>query len=130
MTNDIETVEQVCEEFNTPKYTCKNCDFKICPSINAFSERVLAAHKREEEAWKQSVTDCNRLGNAAIDIQKNTVAKLCELLKEFADVLNDTKSYMCFCCTIRGCPGEHECRYTKKYCLLVDKTMKAIEDAK
>ena len=53
MTNDIETVEQVCKEFKTPKYTCKNCDFKICPSINAFSDRVLAAHKREVDELRR-----------------------------------------------------------------------------
>ena len=66
MTNDIETVEQVCEEFKTPKYTCKNCDFKICPSINMFSDRVLSAHKREvdelRECLREAVTEvCNRL---------------------------------------------------------------------
>ena len=66
MTNDIETVEQVCEEFKTPKYTCENCDFKICPSINVFSDRVLAAHKREvaelRECLREAVTEvCNRL---------------------------------------------------------------------
>ena len=81
---------------------------------------------RIEAAWKRE----KRKFEFALDIQKNLVAKLCELLKEFEDVLNDTKNYACFGCTIRGCPGEHECRYTKKYCLLVDKARKAIEDVK
>ena len=64
MTNDIETVEQVCEEFKTPKYTCKNCDFKICPSINAFSGRVLAARKRE-------IADEKRISDAVIKSLRN-----------------------------------------------------------
>ena len=81
---------------------------------------------RIEEAWKRE----KRKFEFALDIQKNLVAKLCELLKEFEDVLNDTKNYACFGCTIRGCPGEHECRYTKKYCLLIDKSREAIEAAK
>ena len=81
---------------------------------------------RIEAAWKRE----KRKFEFALDIQKNLVAKLCELLKEFEDVLNDTKNYACFGCTIRGCPGEHECCYTKKYCLLIDKTRKVIEDVK
>ena len=81
--------------------------------------RIEAAHKREKIKFE-----------FALDIQKNNVAKLCELLKEFANVLSDTKNYACFGCTIRGCPGEHECRYMKKYCLLIDKSREAIEAAK
>lgn len=77
---------------------------------------------RIEAAWKRE----KRKFEFALDIQKNLVAKLCELLKEFEDVLNDTKNYACFGCTIRGCPGEHECRYTKKYCLIIDKSREAI----
>ena len=57
------------------------------------------------------------------------IHELRALVKEFADVINDTKNYACFGCTIRDCPGEHECRYTKKYCLLVDKARKAIGGA-
>ena len=53
-------------------------------------------------------------------------AKLRALVKEMADVLNETKNYTCFGCTIRDCPGEHECRYTKKYCLLIAKAREAI----
>ena len=69
MTNDVETVEQVCEEFKTPKYTCKNCDFKICPSINMFSDRVLAAHKRE-------VNELRRLLKVAEDTITTSRTKL------------------------------------------------------
>ena len=61
MTNDIETVEQVCEEFKTPKYTCKNCDFKICPSINMFSNRVLAAHKREMATKDEEIAELQNM---------------------------------------------------------------------
>ena len=57
------------------------------------------------------------------------IHELRALVKELADVLSDTKNYACFGCTIRGCPGEHECRYTKKYCLLVDKSREAIGGA-
>ena len=61
MTNDIKTVEQVCKEFKTPKYTCENCDFKICPSINAFSDRVLAAHKREMASKDTEITELHNM---------------------------------------------------------------------
>lgn len=61
MTNDIETVEQVCEEFKTPKYTCENCDFKICPSINMFSDRVLVEHKREMAAKDAEIAELQNM---------------------------------------------------------------------
>ena len=61
MTNDIKTVEQVCEEFKTPKYTCENCDFKICPSINAFYDRALAAHKRETAVKDVEITELHNM---------------------------------------------------------------------
>ena len=87
--------------------------------FDCFADRIEAAHELEKRKFE-----------FALDIQKNNVAKLCELLKEFADVLSDTKNYACFGCTIRDCPGEHECRYTKKYCLLVDKSREAIGGTK
>ena len=62
---------------------------------------------------------------AARDVDR--IHALRALVEEIADVLNETKNYTCFGCTIRDCPGEHECRFTKKYCLLVDKARKAIE---
>lgn len=61
MANDNETVEQVCEEFKTPMYTCKNCDFKICPSINMFSDRFLAAHKREITAKDAEIAELHNM---------------------------------------------------------------------
>lgn len=61
MANDNETVEQVCEEFKTPKYTCKNCDFKICPSINMFSDRILAAHKREMTTKDEEIAELHNM---------------------------------------------------------------------
>lgn len=61
MANDNETVEQACEEFKTPKYTCKNCDFKICPSINMFSDRVLATHKREMVAKNEEIAELHNM---------------------------------------------------------------------
>ena len=61
MANDNETVEQACEEFKTPKYTCKNCDFKICPSINMFSDRVLTAHKREMASKDTEITELHNI---------------------------------------------------------------------
>lgn len=61
MANDNETVEQACEEFKTPKYTCKNCDFKICPSINMFSDRVLTAHKREMASKDTEITELHNM---------------------------------------------------------------------
>ena len=54
------------------------------------------------------------------------IHELRALVKEFADVLNDTKNYMCFHCQVRNCPGEYDCRDTKKYCLLIDKARKVI----
>ena len=62
---------------------------------------------------------------AARDADK--IHELRALVEDIADVINDTKNYMCFGCNRRSCPGEYECPNTKKYCLLVDKARKAIE---
>ena len=82
MANDNETVEQVCEEFKTPKYTCKNCDFKICTSINAFSDRVLAAHKREM-ADEKRISDAvvQSLRDKKLEIAGEIAAKEAEIAK-------------------------------------------------
>ena len=89
MANDNETVEQACEEFKTPKYTCKNCDFKICPSINMFSDRVLTAHKREiadekriSDAVIQSLRDKKLEMAGEIAEKEAEIAKLRECLNE------------------------------------------------
>ena len=114
MENDNDTIEQVCADLRGHGL--------IPPPRGAwdlYANRITEVYKREKRKFEFE-----------LDIQKNLVAKLCKLLKEFESVLNDTKNYACFGCSIRGCPGEHECRYTKKYCLLVDKTRKAIEDVK
>ena len=95
MANDNETVEQACEEFKTPKYTCKNCDFKICPSINMFSDRVLTAHKREiadekriSDAVIQSLRDKKLEMAGEIAAKEAEVSTLRALVGEMADELS------------------------------------------
>ena len=114
MENDNDTIEQVCADLRGHGL--------IPPPRGAwdlYANRITEVYKREKRKFEFE-----------LDIQKSLVAKLCELLKEFEDVLNDTKNYMCVNCNRRSCPGEYECPNTKKYCLLVDKARKAIGDAK
>ena len=87
---------------------------------------VMADEKRISDAVVQSLRDKKLEMAGEIAAKEAEVAALRALVKEMADVLNETKNYTCFGCTIRDCPGEHECRYTKKYCLLIAKAREAI----
>ena len=96
-------------------------------------DRIIAAHDREisdekriSDAVVQSLRDKKLEMAGEIAAKEAEVAALRALVKEIADVLNETKNYTCFGCTIRDCPGEHECRYTQKYCLLVAKAREVI----
>ena len=80
-----------------------------------------------DEIMREAAT--RLLNQGEIAVKDAEIARLRSLVKEMSDVLSDTKNYACFGCTIRGCPGEHECRYTKKYCLLIDKSREAIGGA-
>lgn len=80
-----------------------------------------------DEIMREAATRLRNQGE--ISFKDAEIENLRELVKELADVLNETKNYTCFGCTIRGCPGEHECRYTKKYCLLIDKSREVIGGA-
>ena len=116
MANDNETVEQACEEFKTPKYTCKNCDFKICPSINMFSDRVLSAHKREmadekriSDAVVQSLRD-KKLEKAGEIVAKDAeIARLRALVKG----LLDASSISCADC-------KYDCYSDHRNCIIHD----------
>lgn len=98
--------------------------------------RILAAHKREmadekriSDAVIQSLRD-KKMEMAGEIVEKDEeISDLRALVKEIADVLNNTKNYMCFHCTVRNCPGENECRDTKKYCLLIAKAREVIGGA-
>ena len=86
----------------------------------------IADEKRISDAVIKSLRDKKLEMAGEIADKDEEIARLRALVKEFADVLNDTKNYTCFGCTIRDCPGEHECRYTKKYCLLIAKAREVI----
>ena len=88
-----------------------------------------ADEKRISDAVVQSLRDKKLEMAGEIAAKEAEVAALRALVKEMADVLNETKNYTCFGCTIRDCPGEHECRYTQKYCLLVAKAREVIGGA-
>ena len=109
MTNNIETVEQVCKEFKTPKYTCKNCDFKICPSINMFSDRVLAAHKREI-ADEKRISDAviKSLRDKKLEMAGEIAAKDAEIarLRALVKGLLDASSISCADCKY-DCYSDH-----------------------
>ena len=98
--------------------------------VKAAYKREMSDEKRISEAVVQSLRDKKLEMAGEIAAKDAEVSTLRALVKEIADVLNETKNYTCFGCTIRDCPGEHECRYTKKYCLLVDKSREAIGGAK
>ena len=122
MTNDVETVEQACEEFKTPKYTCKNCDFKICPSINAFSDRVLAARKREmadekriSDAVIKSLRDKKLEMAGEIAAKEAEVSTLRALVGEMADALDTIIHYRDFICDC-GEPSLHNCSVRSRVC--------------
>ena len=122
MTNNVETVKQACEEFKTPKYTCKNCDFKICPSINMFSDRVLAAHKREmadekriSDAVIQSLRDKKLEMAGEIAAKDEEVSTLRALVGEMADALDATIHYRDFICDC-GEPSLHNCSVRSRVC--------------
>ena len=140
METDNETVDQVCESIyelviaihdkeHNEKQEIKN----VWHIVQQVKDRIIDAHKREisdekriSDAVIKSLRDKKLEMAGEIAAKEAEVAALRALVKEMADVLNETKNYTCFGCTIRDCPGEHECRYTKKYCLLIAKAREAI----
>ena len=103
------------------------CDLlSLADRIEAAEKREIADEKRISDAVIKSLRDKKLEMAGEIAAKDEEIARLRALVKEFADVLNDTKNYTCFGCTIRDCPGEHECRYTKKYCLLIAKAREVI----
>ena len=101
----------------------------LADRIEAVHERELADEKRISEAVVQSMRDKKLEMAGEIAAKDEEIAGLRALVKEFADVLNDTKNYICFDCPVRNCPGEYDCRDTKKYCLLIDKAREVIGGA-
>ena len=103
------------------------CDLlSLADRIEAAEKREMADEKRISDAVIQSLRDKKLEMAGEIADKDEEIARLRSLVKEFADVLNDTKNYMCFDCPVRNCPGEYDCRDTKKYCLLIDKARKVI----
>ena len=118
MTNDVETVEQVCEEFKTPKYTCKNCDFKICPSINMFSDRVLAAHNRELADEKRisgavikSLRDKKLEKDREVAEKDNEIASLRAALEVVKYALGESRIAICHICNIKHTCGHGTAKF-------------------
>ena len=106
------------------------CDLlSLADRIEAAAKREIADEKRISDAVVQSLRDKKLEMAGEIAAKDEEIARLRALVKEFADVLNDTKNYMCFDCPVRNCPGEYDCRDTKKYCLLVAKARKVIGGA-
>ena len=97
--------------------------------IEAAEKREIADEKRISDAVVQSLRD-KKLEMAGEIVEKDAeISDLRAFVKEIADVLNNTKNYMCFHCTVRNCPGEYDCRDTKKYCLLIAKAGEVIGGA-
>ena len=138
MANDNETVEQVCAGIKTriEELWEQSLGEMLNGEVDEFSDRILAAHKREmadekriSDAVVQSLRD-KKLEMAGEIVEKDAeISDLRAFVKEIADVLNNTKNYMCFHCTVRNCPGEYDCRDTKKYCLLIAKAREVIGGA-
>lgn len=143
METDNETVDQACESIcelviaiHDKEHNGKQEIKNVWHIVQQVKDRFLAAHKREladekriSDAVVQSLRDKKLEMAGEIAAKEAEVAALRALVKEMADVLNETKNYTCFGCTIRDCPGEHECRYTQKYCLLVAKAREVIGGA-
>ena len=141
MSNETnETIEDIVADIRAQNQGLPEDSYALSPlvcDLLSLADRVEAAYKREmsdekriSEAVVQSLRDKKLEMAGEIAAKDAEVSTLRALVKEIADVLNETKNYTCFGCTIRDCPGEHECRYTKKYCLLVDKSREAIGGAK
>ena len=134
--NSQETIVDIVADIRAQNQGLPEDDYALSPLVAdllSFADRIEAANKREKadekrisDAVVQSLRDRKLEMAREIAAKDEEIARLRALVKEFADVLNDTKNYTCFGCTIRDCPGEHECRYTKKYCLLIAKAREVI----
>ena len=134
-----ETITDIVADIRAQNQGLPEDDYALSPLVAdllSFADRIESAHKREmadekriSDAVVQSLRDKKLEMAGEIAEKDEEIAGLRSLVKEFADVLNDTKNYMCFDCPVRNCPGEYDCRDTKKYCLLIDKARKVIGGA-
>ena len=135
-----ETITDIVADIRAQNQGLPEDDYALSPLVAdllSFADRIEAAHKREmadekriSDAVIQSLRDKKLEMAGEIADKDEGIARLRSLVKEFADVLNDTKNYMCFDCPVRNCPGEYDCRDTKKYCLLIDKAREVIGGTK
>ena len=135
-----ETITDIVADIRAQNQGLPEDDYALSPLVAdllSFADRIEAAHKREmadekriSDAVIQSLRDKKLEMAGEIADKDDGIARLRSLVKEFADVLNDTKNYMCFDCPVRNCPGEYDCRDTKKYCLLIDKAREVIGGTK
>ena len=117
-----------CEEYGLIRsYAARDTD-RIQELRSLVKE--MADEKRISDAVIKSLRDKKLEMAGEIAEKDEEIARLRALVKEFADVLNDTKNYMCFDCPVRNCPGEYDCRDTKKYCLLIAKAREVIGGTK
>ena len=135
-----ETITDIVADIRAQNQGLPEDDYALSPLVAdllSFADRIEAAHKREmadekriSDAVIQSMRDKKLEMAGEIAAKDEEIARLRALVKEFADVLNDTKNYMCFDCPVRNCPGEYDCRDTKKYCLLIAKAREVIGGTK
>jgi len=97
MSDPTETVREVCAEYSKQNHTCRNCDFTVCPGINVFAGKVLAAHERELAAK-----------DAEIALLKHILKSSCrwikchdiyhtsgdDILKEAKEILHDDGEFL------------------------------------
>lgn len=129
MANENETFEQVCSEMKEvtgrkrfiDSHYCKHCGEQIDGEGSAlaeYSDRALAAYKREVESLKWKVDNYAQIV-AAKDME---VENLHALIQELADALDGSwNGGVCECCTTLSCPGVKKCPDTKNTVALVVK---------
>lgn len=134
MASDNETVAEIvkrvrrdCNSYPLPNAAGEK--LKLIREIDDAHKREMADEKRIFDAVIQSMRDKKLEMAGEIAVKDAEISDLRALVKEIADVLNNTNNYMCFHCTVRNCPGENECRDTKKYCLLIAKAGEVIGGA-
>ena len=124
MANDNETVEQVCAGIKTriEELWEQSLGEMLNGEVDEFSDRILAAHKREiadekriSDAVVQSLRDRKLEMDGEIVEKDAEVSALRALVGEMADALDTTIHYRDFICDC-GEPSLHNCSVRSCVC--------------
>lgn len=124
----MKTIKDIAREMRR-----RALDFK---GGNLPAEAVIAAGEdmemfadRVEAAARNATMLCHQVCSCEILAKMETVnERLRALVKELADKLDGPDQPACINCTLRGCPGVEECRYTKETIALVAKAREEVKE--